>query len=88
VLVQSTIRQRVRVSDDARFLTVNQVRERYGAADSWVARRTLDANFRKPVRFGPGVSAVRRWRRADIEAWEAERASCASTSAPRERVAS
>lgn len=37
-------------------------------------RRTLDANFSKQIKFGPGVSATRRWRRADVEAWEAMRA--------------
>jgi len=73
VLVQSTIRQRVRVSDDARFLTVNQVRERYGASDSWIARRTAEAIFPQPINFAPSKTAPRFWRLGDVIAWEAER---------------
>ena len=74
MLVQSTIRQRVRVSDDARFLTVNQVRESYGAADSWIARCTADANFSKPITFSSSKSALRFWKLADVIVWEPERA--------------
>jgi predicted DNA-binding transcriptional regulator AlpA len=68
----SSIQHRIAVSDGARFLTVGQVRERYGASDSWIVRRTADANFPKPIRFG-SEHAARLRRIADLEAWEAER---------------
>jgi hypothetical protein len=32
----STIKHRIRVSDDGRFLTIGQVRERFGVSDMWV----------------------------------------------------
>jgi len=64
----------VRAIEPSEYLTIADVMARFHASRMWVARRTLDANFPKPVRFGPGVSAVRRWRRTDIEAWEAARA--------------
>jgi predicted DNA-binding transcriptional regulator AlpA len=73
VLGQSTIRPRVRVSDDARYLTVSQIRERLGVSDMWIMRRTADANFPKAIKFASGKCAPRYWPIADIEAWEAER---------------
>jgi predicted DNA-binding transcriptional regulator AlpA len=65
-VAHSAIRHRIAVGDDAHFLTVGQIRERYGAPDSWIARRTADANFPKPVRFGSGALAVRRPKMAEF----------------------
>ncbi len=36
----------------------------------WIYRK-LKEGFPQPIRFG-GAKCVRRWRRADIEAWEAK----------------
>ncbi|MGA8613498.1 MAG: hypothetical protein WB760_17880 [Xanthobacteraceae bacterium] len=34
----STIKHRIRIADDARYLTIGQVRERFGVSDMWVWR--------------------------------------------------
>jgi predicted DNA-binding transcriptional regulator AlpA len=68
VLGQSTIRRRIVLSDDARYLTVGQTCEHLGFSDMWIVRRTADANFPKPVLLDG--ARVRRWRLADLEAWE------------------
>jgi hypothetical protein len=34
----STIKNRIRVSDDARYLTAGQIRERFGVSDMWIYR--------------------------------------------------
>lgn len=62
------------VSDDARHLSVEQVRARYGSSDSWITRHLADASFPKAIKFAPGKCAARYWPIADIEAWEVERA--------------
>lgn len=66
----STVRHRIQVSDDAAFLTAGQIRERYHVSDMWIYRK-LKEGFPQPIRFG-GAKCARRWRLADIEAWEAE----------------
>ena len=53
------------------FLTAVQVRARYGVGRMWIERRIKQSAFPRPLKFG-GVSAVRFWRRSDIEAWEAK----------------
>lgn len=53
------------------FLTAAHVRARYGVGRMWIERRIKQSGFPKPLKFG-GVSAVRFWRRSDIEAWEAK----------------
>lgn len=63
----------MRTVEPSTYMTIRDVMAYFGAGRTWVARRTVDANFPKPVRFGPGVSAVRRWRRSVIEAWAAAR---------------
>ena len=70
----STIKKRIRVSDDARYLTAGQVRERFGVSDMWIYRHIKQHGFPKPVRFGGSMSA-RHWLRSDIEEWEHERVS-------------
>lgn len=59
-------------SDDARYLTIGQVRQRFGVSASWVRRYILEHGFPKPVKFG-GPKSPRHWIVADIEAWEAQR---------------
>jgi len=39
----------------------------------WIERRLKDANFPKPIQFG-GKTSARRWKLADVLAWEVERA--------------
>lgn len=71
--IVSTIKRRIHVSDDPLYLTTGQVRERYHVSDMWIwrAMHRVDHPFPQPIRFG-GVKCARRWRLADIEAWEAE----------------
>jgi predicted DNA-binding transcriptional regulator AlpA len=64
--------------EPSEFLSAPAVLRRYGVGRMWIERRILDANFPKPIKFGPGVSAVRFWRRADLEQWEREREAMAS----------
>jgi predicted DNA-binding transcriptional regulator AlpA len=69
----STITHRIRVSDDARYLTIGQVRERFGVSTMWVWRYMRQHGFPQPVQFG-GPTSARHWLLADIETWECERA--------------
>ena len=71
--VMSTISHRIRVSDDARYLTIGQVRERYGVSDMWIWRHMRDHGFPRPVQFG-GPTSTRRWLLTDIENWERSKA--------------
>ena len=60
------------------YLTAADIMARYSCGRMWIERRIKDANFPKPVKLGPGVSAPRRWHRADLIAWEHEREAMAS----------
>jgi prophage regulatory protein len=62
----------------AEYLTAADVMARYSCGRMWIERRIKDANFPKPIKLGPGVSAVRRWRLRDLEQWEREREAIAS----------
>ena len=48
--------------------------ERYGIARQSVWRWVRDGRLPAPVKLSPGCS---RWRLADVEAWESEKASAA-----------
>jgi predicted DNA-binding transcriptional regulator AlpA len=61
------------VSDHPKYLSVGQVRIRYGWSNSTIARRLCSAGFPAPIRLG-GKTAARRWSIADLEAWEASKA--------------
>jgi predicted DNA-binding transcriptional regulator AlpA len=65
----ATLRHRIQVSADARYLSIGQVRERFGVSDMWVWRHMRDQNFPKPVQFG-GPTSARHWLLTDIEQWE------------------
>lgn len=69
----STIKRRIRLAEDTRFLTIGQVRERFGVSDMWVWRYMRQHRFPKPVQFG-GPTSARHWLLSDIETWERERA--------------
>jgi predicted DNA-binding transcriptional regulator AlpA len=69
----STLTHRIRVSDDTRYLTIGQVRERFGVSDMWVWRHMRAHGFPRPVQFG-GPTSARHWLITDIETWERERA--------------
>lgn len=71
--VLSVTPHRIRVSDDARYLAIGQVRERFGVSDMWVWRHMRDHGFPKPVQFG-GRTSARHWKLSDIETWERDRA--------------
>lgn len=68
----ATVQRRIVVSPDPLYLTAGQVRERYGCSDMWIRRHIMAHDFPQPVRFG-GKTSARRWRLADIEAWERAR---------------
>ena len=69
----STIKRRIDVSTDSRYLTIGQVRERFGVSDMWVWRHMRGQGFPKPVQFG-GPTSARHWLVADIEEWERSKA--------------
>lgn len=68
----SVSRHRIRVSTDVHFLSVGQIRERYGVSAMWIWRHMRDHGFPKPVRFG-GPTSARHWLISDIEQWERQR---------------
>jgi predicted DNA-binding transcriptional regulator AlpA len=68
----SAIHHRIRVSDDARYLTIGQVRERFGVSDIWAWRYMRQRGFPKPVQFD-GSTSARHWKFSDIETRERER---------------
>lgn len=68
----STFKHRFRIPDDARCLTIGQVREQYGVSDMWVWRYMRQHGFPKPVQFG-GPTSARHWLISDVERWERER---------------
>lgn len=67
------MRARFHVSNDPVFLTIGQVRERYGVSDMWVFRYTRDHGFPAPIKFGRTETSARRWRVADLIKWEDSR---------------
>ena len=69
----STFKRRIHVAYDARYLTIGQVRERFGVSDMWVWRHMRQHGFPKPVQFG-GPTSARHWLISDVEQWERERA--------------
>lgn len=70
----SIVTHRIRVADDPQYLTIGQVKRRFGdVSDMWVYRYIRDHGFPKAVKFG-GPTSARHWRLSDIESWERERA--------------
>jgi predicted DNA-binding transcriptional regulator AlpA len=69
----ASLRRRIEVSIDTRYLTIGQVRERFGVSDMWVWRHMRDHGFPKPIQFG-GKTSARHWLLSDIEQWERDRA--------------
>ncbi len=67
------LNHRYRVSGDVRYLTIGQVRERYGVSAVWIWRYMRQHDFPKPVQFG-GPTSARHWLLSTIESWERERA--------------
>jgi predicted DNA-binding transcriptional regulator AlpA len=62
--------RRVEKSDNPRYVTAGDIRERFGVSDMWIRRRIADSDFPKPIKFAPSQTSRRFWRLADIEAWE------------------
>lgn len=78
----STIKHRICLSNDTRYLTIGQVRERFGVSDMWVWRYMRQHGFPKPVQFG-GPTSARHWLLSDIESWERERSDVSKSSVGR-----
>lgn len=68
-------KRRIVVSDDDTYMTIGEVCERVHVSRSWVERKLRDdvLPLSQPLQFG-GKTSARRWRRADVIAWEIERA--------------
>lgn len=62
------------IVEPSEYLTVADVLAHFHASRMWVARRTLDANFPKPIKCFPSNAAPRFGRLDDILGWGAERA--------------
>ena len=69
----ATSTHRIRVSDDVRYLTIGQVKRRYGdVSDMWVWLHVRDHGFPKPLQFG-GPTSAQHWLLSEIEQWEIEK---------------
>jgi predicted DNA-binding transcriptional regulator AlpA len=69
----STATHRARTSDDPLFLTIGQVRARYGDVSvMWINRHIKQNGMPAGIRFG-GKTSARHWSIAELEAWEAKR---------------
>jgi predicted DNA-binding transcriptional regulator AlpA len=62
------------------YLTASDQCERYHCSRMWITRHFKQHQFPKPIKFGPGISAPRRWLRDAALAWQAEREAMASQS--------
>jgi predicted DNA-binding transcriptional regulator AlpA len=71
----SSVPHRIIVSDDDAYMAIAEVCERFRVSRSWIERKLCDdvLPFPKPIQFG-GKTSARRWRRADVIAWEVARA--------------
>jgi predicted DNA-binding transcriptional regulator AlpA len=71
----STIPHRIAVSDDSGYMLIGDMCEHFRCSRMWITRRLADPilPFPKPIQFG-GPTSARRWRTADVIAWEIERA--------------
>lgn len=71
----STIPRRISVSDDDSFMLIGDVCEHFRCSRMWITRKLTDPflPFPKPIKLG-GATSARRWRRADVLAWELARA--------------
>ena len=70
----SLIPHRIAVSDDDSYMLIGEVCEHFRCSRMWVTRKLADPilPFPQPIKFG-GPTSARRWKRADIEAWELAR---------------
>jgi predicted DNA-binding transcriptional regulator AlpA len=71
----STLPRRITISDDGNYMLIGEVCEHFRCSRMWVERKIKDPvlPFPKGVKFG-GPTSARRWRRADVLAWEIARA--------------
>jgi len=58
--------------EQTEFLTVADLCERYHCSCVPILQRIQNHNFPQPIKFDVGVGIRRRWRRSEVEAWEAE----------------
>jgi predicted DNA-binding transcriptional regulator AlpA len=73
-VANSTLPRRIAVSDDSDYMLIGEVCEHFRCSRMWVERKIKDPilPFPKGIRFG-GPTSARRWRRADVLAWEVAR---------------
>jgi predicted DNA-binding transcriptional regulator AlpA len=62
----------ITLSQDARYLSAAQIRERFGVSAMWLIRYMREHGFPKPIKFG-GPTSARHWLISDVEQWERER---------------
>jgi predicted DNA-binding transcriptional regulator AlpA len=68
----STRSHYIGVSNDSRYLSAGQIRERFGVSEMWIFRHMRDHGFPKPLRFG-GPTSARHWLVSDVEEWEQQK---------------
>jgi predicted DNA-binding transcriptional regulator AlpA len=70
----ATLPRRIIVSDDDSYMLIGEVCEHFRCSRMWVERKIKDPilPFPKDIKLG-GPTSARRWRRADVLAWEVER---------------
>ena len=70
----ATLPRRITVSDDDSYMLVGELCEHFRCSRMWVERKIKDPilPFPKGIKLG-GPTSARRWRRADVLAWEVER---------------
>jgi predicted DNA-binding transcriptional regulator AlpA len=67
------VSHRIRLADDPQYLTVGQVKRRFGdVSDMWIWRAMKRHGFPQAIKFG-GPTSARHWRLSEIEQWERER---------------
>ena len=66
------------LDDDTRYLTVDQVADRYGVSVDTIWRWKRDRRFPLAVRVGPGCT---RWRMSDLIDHESQMTACFATNA-------
>lgn len=71
----TSVPHRVSVSDDDAFMLIGDLLEHFRCSRMWIERKLTDPflPFPKAIKLG-GPTSARRWKRADVLAWEIARA--------------
>jgi predicted DNA-binding transcriptional regulator AlpA len=62
----------VLMRSEPEYFVIGDLCARFACSRMWISRHIADHNFPAPIKFGDRVGARRRWRRADVLAWEAK----------------